>query len=309
MTATMNDSSANDIVLRDPNQAPFLTKVLRFAAEEAILSAEDIEQIKHKGVLMSLKLADKFYNQYKMHLLEQASQDVIGVVSLGLAELTQHDQVKAILLLKKPDGLVKSFQKGWTMLASVSKYKLIHSKSVYGEVDQMLMEQVSAPVDADEWLGWDCYESAVKEHHSQQASEALKSLFFVNSIFDPMECQSIEEMFAEAIIYRLFFGVTSKVKEDLKRRIAEVNIDAQWLEAEYISQVVDKTLSNLPEQLEQTIRADLNPKFSQAICRTINFAQQYQKQIQQGATPEKLERLEHKHAVNGLLGWPHYLYL
>ena len=32
---------------------------------------------------MSLKFADKYYNKYKMHLLEQAAHDVIGVVSLG----------------------------------------------------------------------------------------------------------------------------------------------------------------------------------------------------------------------------------
>ncbi len=42
-----------------------------------------LEQIKSKAVLMSLKFADKFYNKYKMHLLEQASHDIIGGRQFG----------------------------------------------------------------------------------------------------------------------------------------------------------------------------------------------------------------------------------
>ena len=53
---------------------------------------------------MSLKFADKYYNKYKMHLLEQAAHDVIGVVSLGLQELSGATMPGAWPLLQAPEG-------------------------------------------------------------------------------------------------------------------------------------------------------------------------------------------------------------
>ncbi len=109
------------LVVRDANQGPFLTKVLNYAKAEQKLSEAQLEQVKSKAVLMSLKFADKFYNKYKMHLLEQAAHDIIGVASLGLAELSDHDLDKALALLVSPEGIVKPFQKGWSMLSQVSQ--------------------------------------------------------------------------------------------------------------------------------------------------------------------------------------------
>ncbi|WP_133407008.1 cold adaptation protein AtcC [Parashewanella tropica] len=297
------------IVLRDLDQGPFLSKVLNFAKEEEIFSEEEVAQIKHKGVLMSLKLADKFYNKYKMHLLEQASQDVIGVASLGLAALTNHDQVKAMLLLKKPDGLVKSFQKGWSMLTVASKYRLLHAKSVYGDVDQRLLESVSAPADTDEWNGWDNYQEVLKEFETQQAAEAVKALFFANGKYDPFDCLTIEEMFAEAIIYRLFFGVHTKVKEDLKKNIVTIDFEEQWLEPEFVEEFINKQLEPLPDSIQDVINADLNKNFNAAVIRTLSFAKVYQAETLKGSTPEKLDRIEQKAGMNGLLGWPQYFVL
>ncbi len=292
------------IVLRDPNQGPFLLKALRFAAEEEILSATELADIKNKAVLMSLKLSDKFYNKYKIHLLEQASQDVIGVASLGLMSLAQQDQIKAILLLKKPDGLIKSFQKGWTMLATVSKYKLVNSRSIYAEVDQRLMETVSCPADNDEWAGWDVYQDALSEHQKEQAAEAVKGLFFLDPLYDPIECQSIEDMFAEALIYRLLIGSQAKVRKGLKKKLTQVEFEAKWFEETFITELIDRNLESLPEQLQETIRNDLNRHFASSIVRTMKFAQKYTDELLKGATPEKLERMEHKQGMIGLIGWP-----
>ncbi|MCL1076874.1 hypothetical protein D5R81_01865 [Parashewanella spongiae] len=297
------------LVLHDPNQGPFLSKVLRFAIEEEILSSSEISAIKNKGVLMSLKLADKFYNKHKMHLLEQASQDVIGIASLGLMTMANHDQIKAILLLKKGDGLVKSFQKGWTMLATVSKYRLMNTKSVYGEVEKRLLNQISSPADTDEWDGWNAYQSALQEHLSQQAAEAIQSLYFTNSSYDPVECRSLEEMFSEALIYQIFFGSNTKVKEDLKKKISNIRFEPLWFSEDFVQETKNRMLVSLPEQLQQTLNEDLNAKFNTAIIRTLKFAQKYQQQLIAGASPEKLERLEHKEGMAGLLGWPLYLYL
>ena len=87
------------LAIRDINQGPFLTQVLRFGRESEHLSDQQLGQIKGKAVLMSLKFADKYYNKYKMHLLEQAAHDVIGVVSLGLQELSARDPAKALARL------------------------------------------------------------------------------------------------------------------------------------------------------------------------------------------------------------------
>lgn len=76
------------LVIREANEGPFLTQVLRFGRDNERLSDQQLAAIKGKAVLMSLKFADKYYNKYKMHLLEQAAHDVIGVVSLGLQELS-----------------------------------------------------------------------------------------------------------------------------------------------------------------------------------------------------------------------------
>lgn len=99
------------LVLRDVDQGPYLSKVLIQGQADETLSGEQLSQIKSKAILMSLKLADKFYNKYKMHLLEQAAHDVIGVVSLGLMELSNQNPQQAIRLLITADGVVKCFQK------------------------------------------------------------------------------------------------------------------------------------------------------------------------------------------------------
>ena len=169
------------LVLRDVDQGPYLSKVLIQGQADETLSGEQLSQIKSKAILMSLKLADKFYNKYKMHLLEQAAHDVIGVVSLGLMELSNQNPQQAIRLLITADGVVKCFQKGWSMLSTVSKHKLVNGKSLYGDVDNFLLEQVSSPPDAEEWLGYEAYQDALLEHQRQQSIAALLAQFYAQS--------------------------------------------------------------------------------------------------------------------------------
>lgn len=112
------------LVIRDANQGPFLTQVLRFGRDNERLTEQQLAAIKGKAVLMSLKFADKYYNKYKMHLLEQAAHDVIGVVSLGLQELSARDRQGAGAAAGAgrphqavPEGLVNAHhrqpQAGW----------------------------------------------------------------------------------------------------------------------------------------------------------------------------------------------------
>ncbi|QDF67273.1 hypothetical protein FJQ87_11725 [Shewanella sp. SNU WT4] len=293
------------LVLRDPNQGPFLSKVIAYGRDEQLLSDEELAQIKAKAMLMSLKLADKFYNKYKMHLLEQAAFDVIGVVSLGLIALTERNESRALSLLQQNDGVVKSFQKGWSMLTVVSQFKQ-NGKSIYGDVDKNLMEQVSCPPDSDEWQGWQSYQDALSDHQRQQAIAVLRQHFYHIGSYDPLECLNLEGVLAEAVLYRICFG-DIKVREDLKRKIGQIELNPAWFAEDYIQVATDKALALLPAESVAIIKADLGKHFNAGILRTLQFAQHYRTLLLADASPEKLERFEYKEGLHGLLGWPVYL--
>ncbi|WP_198780311.1 cold adaptation protein AtcC [Shewanella putrefaciens] len=294
------------LVLRDVDQGPYLSKVLIQGQADESLSGEQLSQIKSKAILMSLKLADKFYNKYKMHLLEQAAHDVIGVVSLGLMELSHQDQQQAIRLLTTADGVVKCFQKGWSMLSTVSKHKLANGKSLYGDVDKFLLEQVSSPPDAEEWQGFHAYQEALVEYQHQQSIAALMAQFYVQTQYDPLDFLNLESVLAEAVLYRMLFD-NAKVRQDLKKRIAKVTLLDEWFTLEHIKLQTQKALAELPAELAEAISKDLGKNFAPALLRTLNFAKSYRELLLDGASPERLERFEHKEGLIGLLGWPLYI--
>ncbi|MCB2382286.1 cold adaptation protein AtcC [Shewanella baltica] len=296
------------LVLRDVDQGPYLSKVLIQGQADETLSGEQLSQIKSKAILMSLKLADKFYNKYKMHLLEQAAHDVIGVVSLGLMELSNQNPQQAIRLLITADGVVKCFQKGWSMLSTVSKHKLVNGKSLYGDVDKFLLEQVSSPPDAEEWLGYEAYQDALLEHQRQQSIAALLAQFYAQSSYDPLDFLNLESVLAEAVLYRLLFD-GAKVRQDLKKRIGKITIKEEWFTREHIELETQKALAELPAELAETISKDLGKNFVPALLRTLHFAKSYRELLLSDASPERLERFEHKEGLVGLLGWPLYIVL
>ncbi|WP_064791686.1 cold adaptation protein AtcC [Shewanella woodyi] len=293
------------IVLRDNDQGPFLSKVLAYGQAESLLDEAQLAQIKAKAVLMSLKLADKFYNKYKMHLLEHAAFDVIGVVSLGLMEQSERDLNRGLSLLMTADGIVKSFQKGWSMLTTVSKYKL-SGKSIYGDIDKVLLEKVSCPSDAQEWSGWQAYQEALLDFNRQESVVSLLRQFYSQASYDPLDCLSLESVFAEVVLYRLFFGPV-KIKQDLKQRLAHIELEEHWFTLDHIELEMNNTLGELPPALAETISVDLGKYFAPGLLRTLTFAKGYREQLLKGVSPERLERLEYKEGLTGLLGWPIYI--
>ncbi|GGW59523.1 cold adaptation protein AtcC [Alishewanella tabrizica] len=296
------------LMVRDNHSGPFLTKVIYQAQADDALSADQLHQIKSKAVLMSLKFADKFYNKYKMHLLEHAAHDVIGIVSLGLMALSDRDQHKALQLLLAPEGLVKPFQKGWQMLASVSR-KTSGKPSLFGEVDEQLLAQISSPPAAEEWPGWQAYQQALTEHYRLQAMQLLRQQFYQRQVFDEFEHFSLEEVLAEIVLYRALTG-GDKVKQDLKNRLRNLTLAEHWLTETYLTLQTEAVLSELPTENATTIRADLGQHFIPALLRTLFFCREYQQLQQTDASPEKLDAFEHKHGLHSpLLGWPHYLEL
>ncbi|MDP2713540.1 hypothetical protein [Rheinheimera sp.] len=295
------------LMLRDGSFGPFLTQVLHKALADDKLSPAELQQIKSKAVLMSLKFADKFYNKYKMHLLEQAAHDIIGVVSLGLLELSDNDAERALSLLLAPEGVVKPFQKGWNMLSTVSKKT--GKNSLYGDVEEQLLQSIASPPDAEEWSGWAHYQQALKDHRRSQSMQLLQQQFYARTHFDEFEHFSLEEVLAEIVLYRALTG-GDKVRQDLKKRIRTIALQPHWFNDTFFQLQTEATLAELPEANADAIRNDLGQHFIPALLRTLAFAKDYQALAAQDASPEKLDAFEGKQGLtNPLLGWPQYLEL
>lgn len=290
------------LVIREANEGPFLSQVLRFGRDNERLSQQQLAAIKGKAVLMSLKFADKYYNKYKMHLLEQAAHDVIGVVSLGLQELSGRDLARALALLQAPEGPIKPFQKGWSMLITVSPKQA--GNSLYGDVDARLLDKISSPPDVEEWQGWQEYEKALAEHNKSRLMGLLDSHFFAYDNDHP----TMEDKLAEALLYRILCGAGLKVKQDLKRRLArDVVLQDAWLEQDYIAAQLALLLAELPADMADTLRQELSPGFVPNLLHTLNFVRQYQQLQQENASPEKLDNMEMRAGLkHPLLGWPLY---
>ncbi|HEH9428792.1 hypothetical protein CJP16_19000 [Aeromonas sobria] len=293
------------LVIRDVNQGPFLTQVLRFGRENERLSDQQLAAIKGKAGLMSLKFADKYYNKYKMHLLEQAAHDVIGVVSLGLLELSQRDTDRALALLQAPEGPIKPFQKGWSMLISVST----GGNSLYGEVDARLLDKISSPPDVEEWQGWQEYEKAQLEHNKVRLMSLIDQHFFACENDHP----TMEDKLAEALLYRILCGNGSgaaplKVKQDLKRKLArEIVLQEEWYDTDYLATQLTLLLAELPSELIAGLRQELSKGFVANLLHTLGFVRQYQLLQKEHASPEKLDNIEMRAGLrHPLLGWPLY---
>ncbi|ABO88702.1 conserved hypothetical protein [Aeromonas salmonicida subsp. salmonicida A449] len=257
---------------------------------------------------MSLKFADKYYNKYKMHLLEQAAHDVIGVVSLGLLELSQRDTAKALALLQAPEGPIKPFQKGWSMLISVSA-KQPGGNSLYGDVDARLLDKISSPPDVEEWQGWQEYEKALVEHNKARLMSLIDQHFFACENDHP----TMEDKLAEALLYRILCGNGSgaaklKVKQDLKRKLArEIELQEKWYDTDYLAAQLELLLAELPGELIAGLRQDLSKGFVPNLLHTLGFVRQYQLLQQENAEPEKLDNFEMRAGLkHPLLGWPLY---
>ncbi|MEV3834585.1 cold adaptation protein AtcC [Aeromonas allosaccharophila] len=296
------------LVIRDVNQGPFLTQVLRFGRENELLSQQQLAAIKGKAVLMSLKFADKYYNKYKMHLLEQAAHDVIGVVSLGLQELSQRDTAKALALLQAPEGPIKPFQKGWSMLISVSS-KQPGGNNLFGDVDARLLDKISSPPDVEEWQGWQEYEKALAEHNKARLMTLLDQHCFACENDHP----TMEDKLAEALLYRILCGNGSgaaklKVKQDLKRKLArEIELNEAWYDTDYLAAQLELLLAELPSELIAGLRQDLSKGFVPNLLHTLGFVRQYQLLQKENASPEKLDNFEMRAGLkHPLLGWPLY---
>ncbi|GIU48179.1 MULTISPECIES: cold adaptation protein AtcC [Shewanella] len=291
------------LALRDNNQGPYFSRVLEYGRTEALLTDEHVAQIKSKAILMSLKLADKFYNKHKMHLLEHAAHDVIGVVSLGLVALTGEEPAGSVALLQTPDGVLKCFQKGWNMLTIVSKHMHGNENSLYGDINQLLLEKISTPPDSEIWLGWQDYQTALKDHHNQEATKVLLETFYAKVELDPLFSLGLESVLAEAVLYRIMFD-DARVREDMKKRLRKIELDEKWFSIDAITIHTERALSHLPATLADTIREDLGKHFYQELLRTLKFAKKYRELALDDASPEKLERYEQKHGLQSvLLGW------
>ncbi|MNH08490.1 hypothetical protein D3C79_679060 [compost metagenome] len=242
-----------------------------------------------------------------MHLLEQAAHDVIGVVSLGLQELSGRDTARALALLQAPEGPIKPFQKGWSMLISVSPRQT--GNSLYGDVDARLLDKISSPPDIEEWQGWQEYEKALAEHNKSRLMGLIDQHFFASESDHP----TMEDKLAEALLYRILCGKGSgaaplKVKQDLKRKLArEIELDEAWYDTDYLAAQLALMLAELPADMAAALRQELSPGFVPNLLHTLGFVRQYQQLQRDNASPEKLDNIEMRAGLrHPLLGWPLY---
>ena len=135
---------------------------------------------------------------------------------------------------------------------------------------------------------------------------SLLALFYTQTSYDPLDCLSLESVFAEVVLYRLCFGPV-KVRQDLKQRLAQIELEDAWFTQGYIEQQIQLTLSALPAPLAETIKVELSKYFVPGLLRTLTFAKSYRELRLQDVSPERLERLEYKEGLTGLLGWPVYI--
>jgi hypothetical protein len=294
------------LAIRDSHQGPFLTQVIHYGLAQQRLSAQQLEQIKSKAVLMSLKFADKFYNKYKMDLLERAAEDIIGVASLGLSELSHNNMDAALTLLTSPENIVKPFQKGWSLLSQVSIINA-NQKSLYVDVDAQLLQQVSSSPYVDQWQGLHHFKQAQSRFLQHQAVAVLKSTFFVGAAFEDGEYFGIEAMFAEAIIYRLCCQ-GAKVRQDLKHKLKHIIIEDEWINEEVLLSSMKSALALLPSDVAAIVSEDLGAQFVPQLMATLKFAKQYKKLLDDNTTPERRDAFEFKQSLSHpLLGWPQYI--
>lgn len=294
------------LVIREANEGPFLTQVLRFGRDNERLSDQQLAAIKGKAVLMSLKFADKYYNKYKMHLLEQAAHDVIGVVSLGLQELSGRDNARALALLQAPEGPIKPFQKGWSMLISVSPRQT--GNSLYGDVDARLLDKISSPRHRGVARVAGVREGAGRAQQ-EPPDGAYRSALLRQRERPPHHGGQAGR--GPALPHPLRQGQRRhalKVKQDLKRKLArEIELDESWYDTDYLAAQLALMLAELPADMAAALRQELSPGFVPNLLHTLGFVRQYQQLQRDNASPEKLDNIEMRAGLrHPLLGWPLY---
>ena len=151
------------------------------------------------------------------------------------------------------------------------------------------------------------YRQALRRWQQSQAMAALKRLFFQAAAADDAEYFSLEALLAEVILYRLCCN-GAKVQQNLKHKLKHIEIQQQWLDADYMQEYIRSTLALIPSELADVITADLGPQFISQLVATLKFAQGYQKMLQENVSPERRDAYEFKQSrLHPLLGWPHYI--
>lgn len=300
----------SEMVLWENNKPPFLTRVIALGRKEGLLSTEQLTALKGRAALMTVKFADKYYNQFKYHSLERAAQDIVGVSSIGLIALADHDEHKAVTLLKEPNGIVTAFQKGWTMLNKIWTSPFGVS-SIYQDVDERLLDIISTPADTDDWPGWQCYQTEEFSYHRSQVVCTLWRTFFDDVVLRncgmQMQMSSLynaEEVLAQVLVYYLVLG-EPRVTGALKHHVAFGVRAYQSISRDDIEFALAQLLERVPKPIAEVIRVDMTESFITQIQQTLQFCALYKEKVDAGLGFMDMLSFEEDYLVcHNLLGWP-----
>lgn len=300
----------SEVVLWENNKPPFLTRVIALSKKEGLLNSEELSTLKSRAAMMTVKFADKYYNQFKYHSLERAAQDIVGVSSIGLVALSNHDEKKAAALLQDPNGIVTAFQKGWTMLNKIWTSPFGVS-SIYQDVDERLLDQISTPAGADDWPGWQCYQTEEFSYHRSQVVCTLWRTFFDDIVLRNCNIQmqmsslyNAEEVLAQVLVYAIVLG-EPKVTGALKHHVAFGNRAYHDFSKADIEEKLGQLLSLLPAEISEVIRVDMTESFITQIQQTLQFCKLYKENVDKGLSFVNMLDFEEDYLVcHNLLGWP-----
>ncbi|MBL7057825.1 hypothetical protein ISS03_00665 [Patescibacteria group bacterium] len=146
---------------------PFLTQVLEHGVKSGQLKDPFFKKAEQEGVDLTIGFAKKYYDIVHEENLRKAMQNVVGIISLGLAFKFSQDIEKASIYVQS-EGLIIAFRLGWGHVAELTRIsKLLEDPTYTNSAWQInkeieLSELVSA-TNQNEWFGDQLFSNKFQE--------------------------------------------------------------------------------------------------------------------------------------------------
>lgn len=145
------------IITNDPRL--FLFQVMEYGFDKKLFDEIFLNNFKKQGMQMSFAFAKRYYSVVYEAYLRQASHCVLGIMNIGLLEISEKNMNDATgFLLQK--GYVGAFREGWTRVSDLASYASNSEKNTHKtefEWERDFSESFSAEP-GREWIGYDEYQ-------------------------------------------------------------------------------------------------------------------------------------------------------
>lgn len=146
----------NEIIKNDTRLLLF--RALEYGIKTNLKDDTLLNRCKKEGADMSYVFAKRYYNVVFEANLRHASHCVLGIINIGLIELSRNQVVKAANLISER-GLVGIFREGWSRILNLVQYAKstdqFNQKTRY-EWEKDFSDSFSAEPDKN-WIGYDEY--------------------------------------------------------------------------------------------------------------------------------------------------------